>query len=59
MPRKLTHEQYVKKLNEKNPLISVIDTYINGRTPIKHLCKIHNYEWFISPENELSGRGCK
>ena len=58
MSKKKTHNEYVAELNIKNSNIKVIDDYIDAKTPIKHLCKIHNICWMISPSNALNGRGC-
>lgn len=52
------HEQYVEELKEKNPDVEVIDRYIDIKTPILHLCKIHNIKWKILPSNALNGHGC-
>lgn len=54
-----THEMYVKEVQEKNPNIEVIGTYLNNKTPIEHKCKIHNYTWTTYPSNILNGHGCK
>lgn len=53
-----SHEQYVKELSEKNPNVKAIDKYSGATTPIKHLCKIHNVEWYSQPHNVLYGAGC-
>lgn len=54
--RTCTHEEYVKKIQDKN--VSVIDMYINSKTKILHKCKDCGYEWNISPSDILSGYGC-
>lgn len=51
-------DDYVNELNNKNPNLSLIDTYINSNTPILHKCKKHNYEWKITPSSALRGAGC-
>lgn len=56
---KLTHDEYVNRLFNINPNISVLEQYVNYATPIKHCCLIHNYEWYALPSNVLSGHGCK
>ena len=55
---KKTHAEYVAEVLEVNPDIEVIGEYINANTPIRHKCKIHNYEWDITPSNILAGYGC-
>lgn len=58
MPKKKTHEEYVKELKEVNPDIEVIGTYINATTKIKHKCLIHDYPWDARPADLLNGHGC-
>lgn len=55
---KKTHGQYVKELKEINKNIKVVDTYINIKTPILHKCLIDGHEWYATPNNILSGKGC-
>lgn len=57
MARK-NHEEYVEELKVKNPKVIVMENYINAYTPILHKCKIHNYEWMVSPSNILKRDGC-
>ena len=56
--RRKTHEEYVIELSRVNSNINVLEKYINAKTPILHLCSIHNYKWKISPTNALNGCGC-
>lgn len=58
MARKKTHEEYVEELSIKNPIIDVIDIYIDSKTPISHKCKKHNILWNAIPSNILHGHGC-
>lgn len=53
-----THEQYVAELENINPMIDVVDKYIDTNTPIKHYCRIHNIFWDARPQNLLNGQGC-
>ncbi len=55
---RMTHEQYIKKLEEVNPNIEPIETYINAKTLILHRCRIHDIEWKTSPMSTLQGCGC-
>ena len=55
---KRTHEEYVLEVYEKNQYIEVIGQYINANTPILHRCKIDGCEWYASPYNILTGKGC-
>lgn len=52
------HEQYVKELNMVNPYIIPLEKYIKGDVPILHLCLKDGYQWNISPDNALRGKGC-
>ena len=53
-----TQEGYVKKLYEINPNIEVVGKYIDAHTKILHRCKVDGYEWFVTPNNVLDGKGC-
>lgn len=48
MGKRLTHDQYVRKLKGINSLI-VLENYINSKTQILHKCECGN-EWKIEPE---------
>lgn len=56
--KKKTHEEYVSELAEINPNLEVLGIYINSYTKILHKCKIHNYEWYVTPNRVLSGVNC-
>ena len=56
--RMKTNEQYIEELKIKNQNIIPLEEYIDSRTPISHLCKIHNIEWVTAPYNVLEGHGC-
>lgn len=58
MPKKLTHDEYVKRVEEINPDIEVLGEYINSQTKILHRCKIDGYEWYAKPNTILNGKGC-
>ena len=53
-----THEEYVCELKEINPNITVLEKYINARTPILHKCLVDGYEWRVVPDGILSGHNC-
>ena len=50
---KKTHDDYVKELADKNPMLEVLEQYAGANTPILHRCKIDNYEWKIPPSRAL------
>lgn len=56
--RRMSHEEYVSRLEQVNINIEVIGTYHGAETPILHRCKIDGYEWNAAPGNTLSGKGC-
>lgn len=61
MPKRLTHEEFIKKFYVKNKSaenIEILGEYINNRTKIKCKCKIDGYGWEARPNDLLSGRGC-
>ena len=55
---KKTHDEFIKELEQRNPNIKVIGTYINAITKIKCECKIDSYIWEAVPNNLLKGKGC-
>lgn len=62
MSRKLTHEEFMAKFEEKQPELfaktEVLGEYINNCTKIKCRCKIDGYERDVDPRNLLRGANC-
>lgn len=56
--RKLTHEEFLKRLQQISPNIEILGTYINCRTKIKCKCKLDGHEWEVFPKSLLAGHGC-
>lgn len=56
--RKLTHEDFVKRIEQINPNIIILSEYTNCRDKIKCQCKIDGYIWFPSAKNLFKGSGC-
>ena len=54
----MTHEEYVKRVNNINPNLEVIGTYIGSKIKISHKCKIDGHVWDVIPGNILRGAGC-
>lgn len=51
-----THKEYVEELKIKNPLVKVIDVYVNDNTKIKHKCSVcGRKDWLVLPTNVLQG----
>lgn len=57
--KKKTHNEFIRQLKDVNLNIEVLSKYENGRTKVKCRCGICQYEWNATPENLLSGKGCK
>lgn len=59
MPKKKTHEEFIKQVNEKFPKVEVLSTYCDDKTPIDFRCTIHDYIWNGSPRTLLMSKcGC-
>lgn len=58
MPKKKTHEEFVKEMNVVNSNIKILGKYKNARTKIQSQCLIDNYIWDSTPDNLLRGCGC-
>lgn len=52
--RKLTQEEFNKRVEEINHNITPLEQYKNITTPIKFKCNICNYEWKTIPRNVLN-----
>lgn len=55
--KKLSNDEFLKKLNEKNIKYQPLEEYKNGKTKIKFLCDKHG-EFFARPNDILNGQGC-
>ena len=58
MAKKLTHEEFVDKVNLINPNIIVLDNYINMKTRIRFQCSFDGHIWYEKPENIVRGSNC-
>lgn len=59
MSKKLTHEEYVKRMKAVHPTIEVVGTYINSATKVPLKCNICKHEWSSKMGNSISlKRGC-
>lgn len=54
-----TQEEYIQQLMQKAPNIELVGNYVNATTPVSHYCKKHDVTWDATPDNILSGHGCK
>lgn len=57
MKRK-SHEEFVNELEQINPYIDVVGTYLNCSTKIEVCCKKCSHSWLVSPNSLLRGSGC-
>ncbi len=59
MGRKLTNEEFVEKLSEKNPNVIPLEPYINRRTKMWFGCKNDKtHKWHTKAGVPLEGKGC-
>lgn len=58
MGKKLTQEEFEKKVHEKSPNIEILGRYLNNSTKIKCRCKLDDYEWLPIPKELMKGHGC-
>jgi flagellar biosynthesis GTPase FlhF len=62
MPRKKTHEEFVKEIKDKyGNEYEILGKYVNAKNKIKvrHNCnKCSNYEWEVTPDSLLRGTRC-
>lgn len=53
-----THEQFVNELSMVNSNIEVLGMYTKAKEKLLVRCKIHENEFYATPDNLLRGRGC-
>ena len=56
--KRKTHQQYLIEIINNNIPIEPLEEYVDGKTNIRHRCKICKYEWSTKPSNVLYGYGC-
>lgn len=59
MPKRKTHEEFIKEFYEKNPNandIEILGIYESNNKPIECYCKIDGHKWSTKPKHLL---GCK
>ena len=56
MKRK-SHEEFVNELEQINPYIDVVGTYLNCSTKIEVCGKKCSHSWLVSPNSLLRGSG--
>lgn len=58
MPRLVTNDDYIKKLDLIHSQIIPVEQYKNRKEKILHKCKICSYEWLVAPNQIIAGGGC-
>ena len=58
MARKISHEDFIRRMEIDRPDIIVLGDYINSKTPIKCKCKKCGYTWYPYPNNILYNHHC-
>lgn len=53
MPKKKTHEEFIKQMNTINSNIKILSQYQNNKTKVNCKCKICNHQWEARPDNLL------
>lgn len=56
---KLPEWYVLQKIAETDPYVRLNESYINYTTPISCTCTKHNYTSLRTPQNIISGQGCK
>ena len=56
--RRMVHEEFIKRLYEKNHNIIAISKYTRSTDKMIFHCKVCGHEWETYPHNLLRGRGC-
>ena len=51
-------EEYENALEKRSICVKPLEAYVDCKTKILHRCKIHNVEWYSTPDNVLRGHGC-
>ena len=58
MPKKLSNEEFVQRVNKVNPNIELLEEYTNMQTPIKCKCNSCKRIYYPKPQVILSGATC-
>lgn len=58
MPRRKTHEEFIKELQSINSNVEILENYKHALEPLKCRCLKDGYEWSARPADLLKGKGC-
>lgn len=53
------HTTFVNEIKELHPDLVILGKYESNKTPILTRCTLDDYEWYASPNDLLSGYGCR
>lgn len=56
---KLSHTEFINKVNNINPNIIILSEYKGTKTLVKYKCLLDDYEDYATPYALLKGKGCK
>lgn len=56
---KITHEDFVKRIENIDPNIAIISTYKNAKSKVLVQCKLCGQMWYMRAGHLLQGHGCK
>lgn len=59
MPKKLSHEEFVERLNKVNPNIEVLGEYNGNKNYIQVKCVVDGNIWNTKPNWLIKGSGCQ
>lgn len=57
MAKRISHDEFVARVAEINPSITVIGEYKDMRTKIECVCEL-GHHWFVRPDGLMAGYGC-
>ena len=57
--QKKSHNRFIFEMEEYNPHVEILGTYVNSHTPLKVKCKICGNEWMCKPMRLLHGAQCQ
>lgn len=57
--RNRTHDEFVRLLADKNPMIEILGEYVSSKTLVRCRCRVCAYEWDGNPSNLLNGHICR
>ena len=56
--KKMTNDEFIKRLAETNPTLIASEYYVNSQTKIEFICTVCETHWKTCPSVVLRGHGC-